>query len=202
MYGKLITLEGIEGAGKTSQIPDIAAWLTIQGKTVCTTREPGGTRLGERVREILLTEKMSSETELLLMFAARAEHLKQVILPALARGEWVLCDRFTEASYAYQGAGRELGFDRVAVLEQWVQHGLRPDCVLWFDLPVTQGLQRAQSRGNADRFEQEHAAFFERIVQGYTARANSYPDRYQRINATLSPACVLKQVVTALGGLL
>jgi dTMP kinase len=183
--GRFITVEGIEGAGKSTQIDRLHRRLHEQGAEVLVTREPGGTPLGERLRGLLLDPEvgtMAAETELLLIFAARAEHLRTVIEPALARGIWVLCDRFTDASFAYQGAGRRLGADRVAVLETWLQGDLRPDLVLLFDVPAEVGLERALTRGKRDRIEGEELAFFERARAAYLERARSNPQRYRVID--------------------
>ena len=185
--GRFITLEGIEGAGKSTAMTLIQDCLEKAGKTVVRTREPGGTALGESVRQLLLQPSdapMSPKTEALLMFAARAEHLDKVIEPALQRGNWVLCDRFTDASYAYQGAGRQLGTAAIAALEKWVQGALRPDLTILLDLPPRQGLERAAGRGGpADRFESENAVFFQRIRQAYLDRVHAEPARYRCIDA-------------------
>lgn len=186
MSGLFITLEGPEGAGKTTNREFLAERLRAAGRQVLLTREPGGTPLAERIRELLLTpsdEPMASDTELLLMFAARAQHLEQVIRPALAAGKVVLCDRFTDATYAYQGGGRGLSEERIAVLETFVQGDLRPDLTLVFDLPVEVGLARAAARGRLDRFEQEGREFFEAVRQAYLRRAARYPERYRIIDA-------------------
>ena len=197
-----ITLEGPEGAGKTTQILALAEFLRAQGKTVVLTREPGGTQLGERVREILLNpetgEMIIPDAELLLIFAARAQHLAQVIKPALARGGWVLCDRFTDASYAYQGGGRGLSNDRIAVLEEWVQAGLRPDLTLLLDIPVSLGLERAGQRSAADRFEREGVDFFERVRSAYLQWAAQNPSRYRLIDASESQESVQQAMRSAL----
>lgn len=185
--GRFITFEGIEGAGKSTQLERLAQQLRGSGHRLQVTREPGGTPLGERLRELLLDPAigtMAAETELLLIFAARAEHLRTFIQPALARGEWVFCDRFTDASFAYQGAGRQLGLDRVAVLEDWLQGDLRPDLVLLFDVPARLGLERALNRGKRDRMESEDLAFFERARQAYLQRARSQPERYRVIDGS------------------
>src|SRR5690554_7096397 len=165
MRGLFITLEGPEGAGKTTNQEYLAEQLRTHGVNVVLTREPGGTALAEQIRDILLAphdESMAVDTELLLMFAARAQHLAQVILPALAEGKIVICDRFTDATYAYQGGGRGLDCSRIALLEQFVQGDLRPDLTLLFDLPVEDGMARAVARGKLDRFEQEQQMFFEK----------------------------------------
>ncbi len=184
--GRFITVEGGEGAGKTTQIAFIYDYLQRTGLTVALTREPGGTALGEELRALLLGHRhkgMALATETLLMFAARAEHLDRVIRPALAAGHWVLCDRFTDASYAYQGGGRGLALEQIAILEDWVQGDLRPDLTLLFDVPVAMGLERAARRSTADRFEQEDKAFFERVRTAYLQRARQHPDRYRIVNA-------------------
>ncbi|MBD1550372.1 dTMP kinase [Pseudomonas typographi] len=186
MNGLFITLEGPEGAGKTTNREYLAARLREAGLAVVLTREPGGTALAERIRELLLataSEPMSIDTELLLMFAARAQHLQQVIRPALSRGDVVLCDRFTDATYAYQGGGRGIAPARIATLEQFVQGELRPDLTLLFDLPVETGLARAAARGQLDRFEREGRAFFEAVRQAYLDRAAASPVRYRIIDA-------------------
>ena len=186
MTGRFITLEGGEGAGKTTQLPFMRDYLEQTGGRVVVTREPGGAVLGEEIRGLLLSHRhdgMTLAAETLLMFAARAEHLERVIRPALAEGHWVLCDRFTDATYAYQGGGRGLALERIAVLEDWVQGALRPDLTLLFDLPVTVGLARAGKRSAADRFEREEVAFFERVRAAYLERASQHPDRYRVVNA-------------------
>jgi len=182
--GVFITLEGGEGAGKSTQLAVLCEWLQARGVAWVQTREPGGTALGEQLRHLLLSERMDSDTELLLMFAARAEHLQQVIRPALAQGTWVVCDRFTDATYAYQGGGRGIADARIAVLETWVQGDLQPDLTLLLDVPVAQGLQRIQQRAVLDRFEQEQQAFFEAVRGAYLARAASAPARYRVIDAS------------------
>lgn len=195
--GRFITVEGGEGAGKTTQIAFIGDYLQRTGLTVALTREPGGTALGEEIRALLLGhrhEGMALATETLLMFAARAEHLERVIRPALAAGHWVLCDRFTDATYAYQGGGRGLALEQIAVLEDWVQGDLRPDLTLLFDVPVEMGLERAARRSAADRFEQEEKAFFERVRAAYLQRARRHPDRYRKVDATRPIAEVRAEV--------
>ena len=201
MSGLFITLEGPEGAGKSTNREYLAACLRAQGVEVLLTREPGGTPLAERIRELLLTpsdEVMAADTELLLMFAARAQHIAAVIAPALARGAVVLCDRFTDATYAYQGGGRGLPVERIAQLEQFVQGDLRPDLTLVFDLPIEIGLARAAARGRLDRFEQEGRAFFDGVRQAYLDRAAATPGRYRVLDAGQS----LAQVQLALDALL
>ncbi|MDU9406068.1 MULTISPECIES: dTMP kinase [Pseudomonas] len=186
MTGLFITLEGPEGAGKSTNREYLAERLRERGIDVLLTREPGGTPLAERIRELLLDpsdEPMAADTELLLVFAARAQHLQQVIRPALARGCVVLCDRFTDATYAYQGGGRGLSIERIAQLEQFVQGELRPDLTLIFDLPVEVGLARAAARGRLDRFEQEGRGFFEAVRQAYLQRAAQSPQRYRVLDA-------------------
>ena len=189
MSGLFITLEGPEGAGKSTNREYLAARLREQGIDVLLTREPGGTPLAEKVRELLLEpsdEVMASDTELLLVFAARAQHLAQVIVPALQRGAVVLCDRFTCATYAYQGGGRGLDTQRIAQLEDFVQGALRPHLTLVFDLPVEIGLSRAAARGRLDRFEQEGRAFFEAVRSTYLQRAAAAPGRYHIVDAAQS----------------
>jgi dTMP kinase len=196
--GRFITVEGGEGAGKSSNLAFVQSLLVQAGKAVLFTREPGGTPLGESIRELLLGHKhtgMADESELLLMFAARAEHLQRKILPALEAGTWVLCDRFTDASYAYQGAGRGIARERIEVLENYVQGDLRPDLTLLLDLPVETGLARAGSRSEPDRFEKEATSFFNKVRQGYLAIAAAEPDRVKIIDA--SPA--LEQVQQQIG---
>lgn len=184
--GRFLTLEGVDGAGKSTHASWIAQALRDQGLTVLETREPGGTPLGERLRDCLLSESMSLETETLLMFAARSEHLRQVIEPALAAGTWVLCDRFTDATYAYQGGGRELGQARIAALEQWVHPHLQPDLTWLFDVPLEVARARRSGAREPDRFEREQDAFFERTRAVYLARADEAPGRIRRIDATQS----------------
>ena len=185
--GKFITVEGGEGAGKSSNLAFMRDLLEQSGREVVFTREPGGTALGEDIRELLLGHKhtgMAGNTELLLMFAARAEHLARIILPALNQGKWVLCDRFTDASYAYQGGGRGIEISRIQALEAWVQQELRPDFTLLLDLPVQTGLERAGQRSEPDRFELEQRAFFERVRQVYLDIAHREPQRVKIINAS------------------
>ena len=200
MRGRFITLEGIDGAGKSSHIEPLATRLRSAGHAVVVTREPGGTPLAERLREALLHAPMDALTEVLLVFAARRDHVKQVIAPALARGDTVLCDRFTDATFAYQGAGR--GFD-VAVLEtleSWVHNDLQPDLTLWFDLPAEQAARRLTGARAPDRFEQQDSVFFQRVRHGYLARAEAFPQRFARIDASADRDSVGRQVVTALEG--
>ncbi|PYC24622.1 dTMP kinase [Aquipseudomonas alcaligenes] len=197
MSGLFITLEGPEGAGKSTNREYLAARLRERGIEVVLSREPGGTPLAERIRELLLApsdETMASDTELLLVFAARAQHLAQVIRPALARGAVVLCDRFTDATYAYQGGGRGLSEARIAELERFVQGELRPDLTLVFDLPVAVGLSRAAARGRLDRFEQEGQAFFEAVRRTYLDRAEAAPARYRVLDAAQSLEAVQRDL--------
>jgi dTMP kinase len=202
--GYFITLEGGEGAGKSTALPFVRDWLGQAGHEVVVTREPGGTVPGERVRELLLHRRelhMSTETETLLMFAARAEHLAQVIRPALAAGKTVLCDRFTDATYAYQGGGRGLPAARIAELESWVQGALRPDLTLLLDVPVETGLARANRRSAPDRFEREQREFFERVRAAYLERARHEPQRVHVINAARDLAAVQAQLQAVLAAL-
>ena len=199
--GMFITIEGGEGAGKSTHVQFIKEWLTRRGQSVVQTREPGGTPLGEKIRALLLataTVGVATDTELLLMFAARAQHLHEVIKPALARGVVVLCDRFTDATYAYQGGGRGVDAQRIAILEQWTQAGLRPHLTLLLDLPVEQGLARAAKRGTPDRFEQEQVAFFERVRAAYLRQAGTEPQRIKVIDAAADIARVQNQIVATL----
>ncbi|HEY8554302.1 MAG TPA: dTMP kinase [Burkholderiales bacterium] len=195
-----ITLEGGEGAGKSTQLRAIADWLRRRGRDVVVTREPGGTPLGERLREVLLHGQgdMSPDAEALLMFAARAEHLARVIRPALAAGRSVLCDRFTDATYAYQGGGRGIPAERLAVLEQWVQGGLRPDLTLLLDLPVETGLARVRGRGLFDRFEREQIDFLERVRATYLRRAAAEPGRVRVIDASRPEEEVTRAIIAVL----
>ncbi|MDH1728767.1 dTMP kinase [Pseudomonas chengduensis] len=205
MTGLFITLEGPEGAGKSTNREYLAERLREQGIDVVLTREPGGTPLAERIRELLLDpsdEPMAADTELLLVFAARAQHLQQVIRPALAKGSVVLCDRFTDATYAYQGGGRGLSIERIAQLEQFVQGELRPDLTLIFDLPVEIGLARAVARGRLDRFEQEGRGFFEAVRQAYLQRAEQAPQRYRVLDAGQTLAQVQADIDVLLPSLL
>ncbi len=186
--GRFITLEGIDGAGKSTHAAWIAQTLTARGHAVVATREPGGTPLGERLRGLLLQEPMTHDTEALLMFAARREHLEHVIRPALARGDVVLCDRFTDATWAYQGGGHGVDRGRIAALEDWIHGDLQPDVTLLFDVPTEISrarLARSAEAGRAlDRFEREQAAFFERVRQGYLARAAADPRRFRTVDSS------------------
>ncbi len=186
--GKFITVDGVEGAGKSTQINFICEYLKDKGINAILTREPGGTEISEKIRELLLStdSKMHSDTELLLMFAARNEHIYSKILPTLETGDWVLSDRFTDASYAYQGGGRGLDINRIAQLEKWVVQGFTPDMTLLLDVPVDIGMQRVESRGAKDRIEQENLDFFNRVREAYIARSEQYPQRIKLINASES----------------
>nr|VFJ56751.1 MAG: thymidylate kinase [Candidatus Kentron sp. FW] len=194
--GRFITIEGIEGSGKSTNLPHIVEFLQNAGKTVVATREPGGTRIGEALRTLLLDpeQDMQLDTELLLMFAARAEHLAKVIRPALEAGQWVVCSRFTDATYAYQGAGRGIPNNRIATLARWVQGDLEPDLVLILDIPVEKGFERVRERGAMDRFEQEQVAFFQRVRDAYLARAEAHPERYRIIDARGSMEAVRARI--------
>ena len=195
--GLFITLEGGEGAGKSTQMAYVEECLKKAGKTVRVTREPGGTALSESIRELLLDHRqtaMNSDTELLLMFAARAQHIAELIRPTLEAGEWVLCDRFTDATYAYQGGGRGIEMNRIAALEDWVQGELRPDLTLLLDLPIDVGMSRAGERGELDRFEREKQDFFERVRKTYLDMAKQHPDRYRIVDASLDIPQVQAQI--------
>jgi dTMP kinase len=196
--GRFITFEGIDGAGKSTHLEAAAAWWRERGAAVLTTREPGGTELAERVRELLLNEPMDALAETLLVFAARRDHLQRAIEPALAGGAVVLCDRFTDATFAYQGGGRGIAADILALLEQWVQAGRQPDLTLWFDLPATQAARRRAAARAADRFEREDLHFFERVRDGYLARMAAAPRRVHRIDAAHSREAVWVQVLAAM----
>jgi len=184
-----ITIEGGEGGGKSTNMAFIQQYLESANQSVVVTREPGGTALGEKIRDILLDpdhKGMDASAELLLMFAARAQHIEKIIRPALAQGQWVLCDRFTDATFAYQGGGRGIDMQRIAALENWVQGDLRPDITLLFDLPVNVGMERAGKRAKLDRFEREKREFFERIRACYLSMAVAEPKRYSVLNAEKS----------------
>jgi|TARA_B110000240_G_scaffold36289_1_gene39767 dTMP kinase len=201
MRGKFITIEGTEGVGKTTNMAFIEGWLEARKLPYISTREPGGTPLAEQVRELLLApraELVCSASELLLMFAGRAQHIDQVIEPALAEGRWILCDRFTDATYAYQGAGRKMGSDLIAELEILVQGSLRPDLTLILDIPVDIGLKRASARSDPDRFELEQVEFFERVRRGYLGIAEQDPDRCKLIDASQSLEQVQSQIANVL----
>ena len=193
--GKFITLEGIDGAGKSTHVQWLAERLRARVRTVVVTREPGGTPLGEQLREIILHEPMDLDTEALLVFAARQEHIRKVIVPSLEAGAWVLSDRFTDATFAYQGGGRGIPSERLAVLEDWVQQGLQPDLTLFFDVPVTVGQERLrQATAAPDRFEREQAEFFERVRAEYLRRAAEAPQRFRVIDSSRPVAEVQSQL--------
>ncbi|MES3015546.1 MAG: dTMP kinase [Pseudomonadota bacterium] len=196
--GRFITFEGIDGAGKSTHIEAVVERLRAAGARVVNTREPGGTKLAERVREIFLHESADVLTEALLAFAARRDHIRNVIAPALAAGDTVVCDRFTDASFAYQGGGGGLVPAQLEQLEAWVQEGLQPDLTIWFDLPAEIAAQRRAQARAADRFEQRDLAFFERVRAGYAARASAAPQRFARIDAALDRDAVWRQIDTAL----
>ncbi len=203
--GKFLTIEGTEGVGKSTNLAFVRDWLCARGLDVIVTREPGGTPMAEEVRSLLLSkrdEPVDETAELLLVFAARAQHLAQVIKPALARGTWVLSDRFTDATYAYQGGGRGLNKQVIEQLEQLVQGDLRPDLTLILDIDVESGLNRARQRGELDRFESETISFFERVRKAYQQRAESAPDRYRLINAGASLPEVQAEIDSVLSRLL
>ena len=196
--GKFITLEGVDGAGKSTHLDFIAEWLRALGHEVVVTREPGGTPLGETLRDLLLHRDMDADTELLLMFAARQAHLSQLILPSLARGAWVLSDRFTDASYAYQCGGRGLVKARVAALEAWVQQGFQPDLTLVFDVSAEVAAARRGAARTADRFEREADAFFERVRAAYLMRAAAEPGRIRVVDASPAIRAVQLNVIACL----
>lgn len=194
--GKFITLEGMDGAGKSTHLSWLPSFLEARGVRVCLTREPGGTPLGEKLRELLLdrNQNLNIDTEALLMFAARREHLDKVILPALNDGAWVVCDRFTDATFAYQSGGSGLAWERIAALENWVQAGLQPDLTLYFDVPAEVGKARTGAARAPDRFEQEGRSFFELVRAGYLRRARENPARIHIIDATAALEVVKKSV--------
>ena len=201
MKGKFITVEGTEGVGKTTNIQCIASWLDKRGIAYISTREPGGTALGEKIRDLLLDKDntgMAASAELLLMFAARAQHLEEKIIPALAAGTWVLCDRFTDATYAYQGFGRGLNCEHIEQLEALVQGDLHPDFTLILDIDPELGMSRVRARGELDRFESEALEFFDRVRAGYRERANANPSRYCLVDASSPLAVVQEHIVEAL----
>jgi len=205
IQARFITVEGGEGAGKTTQLVFMQRYLEKQGISVLSTREPGGTALGEELRSLVLRSQqpaMTVDTELLLLYAARVEHLHQVIQPALTEGTWVLCDRFTDATYAYQGGGRGVPWERIAVLENWLMESRCPDLTLLFDLPVTLGLQRTRLRARLDRFEREDRLFFERVRHAYQALAQRNRERYRMIDASRSIEQVRSDVESHLNALL
>jgi len=201
MNGLFISFEGIDGAGKSTHIDALATAFREQGRAVTLTREPGGTPLAEQLRQMILNAPMDAMTEALLVFAARRDHLQQVIAPALARGDVVLCDRFTDATFAYQGAGRGFDWAILAVLEQWVQGivPLQPELTIWFDLPAQVAAQRLVFARVPDKFESQPQAFFEKVSQGYAQRMTADPARFARINANQSPTAVWADVYQAVG---
>jgi dTMP kinase len=199
---RFITFEGIDGAGKSTHIPFVASLLRERGLTVVTTREPGGTALGESLRDILLHQKMHIETEALLMFAGRREHLAQVIEPALARGEWVISDRFTDASFAYQGGGRNLARAKLEALEQWVHPHLQPDLTLLFDVPLEVARARLDAERTPDKFEQEKTAFFASTRAEYLRRAAQFPERFRLIDSSRPIAAIEAELRTILTSVL
>jgi dTMP kinase len=201
MRGLFITLEGVDGAGKSSHLDWLADWFRSRGRTVRQTREPGGTPVGEMLREIVLHETMHLETEALVMFAARREHIEQVIRPALAAGEVVISDRLTDASYAYQCGGRGLPEERLALLEAWVQDGLQPDLTLLFDVPTEVAAQRLARARAPDRFERERADFHARVRAAYLRRAEQYPQRFRVIDSTRSLEAIRAELAGMLEGL-
>ena len=205
MRGKFITIEGTEGVGKTTNITFIKQWLDDNGISFINTREPGGTPLAEEIRQVLLSnrdEKVCSKAELLMMFAGRAQHIDQVIEPQLAQGNWVLCDRFTDATYAYQGAGREMGDDLIKDLETMVQGDMRPDLTLILDVPVELGLERAGKRSEPDLFELEKTDFFNRVRHAYLSMATNNPQRYKIIDASQALEHVQLQIADTLNSFL
>ncbi|MEW5835594.1 MAG: dTMP kinase [Pseudomonadota bacterium] len=205
MRGLFISLEGGEGAGKSTLLAGLRDYLVGRGVDLVQTREPGGTPLGEALRAILLDPAMrgmSAESELLMMFASRAQLVRECIAPALEAGQWVLCDRFADASYAYQGGGRGQPMERIAALETWACAGITPDLTLLLDLPVADGRARAAGRGEADRIESEADAFFERVRETYRTRAAAEPQRFRVLDASATPEQVLAAAIAAVGPLL
>jgi len=196
--GRFISFEGIDGAGKSTHIQAVAEWFTARGAQVQLSREPGGTPLAEALRDIVLKEPMGALTEVLLMFAGRRDHVETVIKPALAAGKTLLCDRFTDASFAYQGGGRGLPLNVLEPLADWVQEGTEPELTLWFDLPSAQAAARRASAREADRIEQQDLDFFERVRAGYAARASQAPNRIVRIDASGTVEAVASQVLETL----
>lgn len=199
--GKFITLEGIDGAGKSTHLSFIAERLRAQGRQVVVTREPGGTPLGEMLRDLVLSQKMHVETETLIMFASRREHIEKVIVPALEKGIWVLSDRFTDATFAYQGGGRGIAQTRLQILENWVQSGLQPDLTLLFDVPLEISRERLSHNMSLDRFEQEKQDFFARVRQAYLGRAAAHPQRMRVINGSRSIAEIQAELAPLLENL-
>ena len=201
MSGRFITFEGIDGAGKSTHIEPLAQRLRERGRRVVCSREPGGTAFAEQLRELLLHQGMDGVSETLLVFAARRDHLERVIAPALGRGDTVLCDRFTDATFAYQGAGRGQDLEMLRTLERWVQKGLQPDLTLWFDIdPQLAAVRLAKARAS-DRFEAEDVAFFERVREGYAARLREAPERFVRIDSAVDKAAVQQQIDAAVAAL-
>ncbi|MFO7543754.1 MAG: dTMP kinase [Thiobacillus sp.] len=200
--GKFITLEGVDGAGKSTHLAFVADWVRQQGREVIVTREPGGTPLGETLRELLLHRDMDADTELLLMFAARQAHLAELIRPALARGAWVVSDRFTDASYAYQCGGRGIAVERIAALESWVQRGFAPDLTLLFDVPLEVAEARRSAARAADRFEREADTFFGKVRNAYLERARAEPGRMRVLDARQSIAAIQAEIGVQLRGML
>jgi dTMP kinase len=195
--GRFVTFEGIDGAGKSSHIDALADWLSARGHEVVVTREPGGTELAEALRELVLHRSMDPMTEALLVFAARRDHLQQRIEPALAAGKTVLCDRFTDATFAYQGGGRGFDLAMLAQLERWVQQGRQPDLTLWFDLPAATAAARRAAARAPDRFESQDVAFFERVRNGYAARRAADPGRFALLDADQPRETVRAQIERA-----
>ena len=198
--GKFITLDGVDGAGKSTHLEFVADWLRRQGREVVVTREPGGTPLGEALRELLLHRNMAADTELLLMFAARQQHLAGLIWPALERGAWVVSDRFTDASYAYQCGGRGIAVERVAALEAWVQQGFQPDLTLLFDVPPEVAEARRSAAREADRFEREADSFFNRVRAAYLERAGADPMRVRILDARQGIDALQSEIIQLLLG--
>lgn len=205
MRGKFLTLEGGEGCGKTTNLAFIVDFLENNHIEVIQTREPGGTEISEKIRDLLLDKKtigLHADTELLLMFAARAQHLQQKILPALQEGKWVLSDRFTDSTFAYQGSGRGIDYQRIELLENWVQQGLTPDKTFILDLPIEVGMKRAAKRAELDRFESEKMDFFRKVRDGFLSRAKINPDFYSVIDASVDLVSVQQQIAKELQKLL
>lgn len=200
-HGKFITLEGIDGAGKSTHLSFIAERLRAMGRQVVVTREPGGTPLGEMLRDMVLSQKMHVETETLIMFASRREHIDKVIVPALEKGIWVLSDRFTDATFAYQGGGRGIAQDRLQALENWVQSGLQPDLTLLFDVPLEISRERLSHNMSLDRFEQEKQDFFARVRAAYLDRATAHRQRIRVINGSRSIADIQAELAPLLEAL-
>lgn len=196
--GCFITFEGIDGAGKSTHLKALSAWLGARGHCVVSTREPGGTPLAETLRELVLNQPMDMLSESLLVFAARRDHLQQVVEPALARGDTVLCDRFTDATFAYQGGGRGMSLAVLTQLESWVQGSRQPDLTVWFDVPAALAAQRRAAARAPDRFEQQDEDFFERVRAGYAARAEAMPARFVRVDAAADRDTVWSRLTTEL----